>query len=68
MNAAGERINYLEKENEVIFRTAEERIEENAEMIDIVLKRNKEKLLEAQEKAEQARTGVGVGYVSKQHQ
>ena len=58
LNAAGERINYLEKENEVIFRTAEERIEENAEMIDIVLKRNKEKLLEAQEKAEQAKVAA----------
>ena len=38
-----------------MFRTAEERIEKNAAMMDSVLRRNKEKLLEAQTEAEQAK-------------
>eukprot|EP00943_MAST-04B_sp_MAST-4B-sp1_P004775 g4775.t1 len=55
LKAATSRIKYLEKENENIFRTAEERIEQNAAMIDSVLKRNKERLFEAQTEAEQAK-------------
>lgn len=55
LKAATDRIGYLEKENENIFRTAEERIEKNAAMMDSVLRRNKEKLLEAQTEAEQAK-------------
>ena len=55
LNASTERIKFLEKQNEETFKTAEQKIQKNAAMIDAILHRNKNKVHVAQEEAQQAK-------------
>ena len=55
LTASAERIKFLEKQNEETFKTAQQKIEKNAAMIDAILHRNKNKVHVAQEEAQQAK-------------
>ena len=55
LTASAERIKFLEKQNEETFKTAQQKIEKNAAMIDAILHRNKNKVHVAQEEAQHAK-------------